>query len=226
MAKKLSQLLPEEIEILDGSGLLHHKPIILPKPEYVVSGNDYFDWPIATKVDDTIVPDYPKATNNVLSVVAWVRADSRSRWASIAKNWAPDKEGQFHFGLLHDQGGLEIQISDALGGQVQVVDPDLLPLGEWQHVAFVADGAFLRLYRNGSEVGRKPYSGLAKPTIKALGIGAKRAGTTGEKARGPSGFWDGRIDELAIFNHALDGESIRRLSETENEHGMVAAKRR
>jgi hypothetical protein len=55
MAKKLSQLLPEEIEILDGSGLLHHKPIILPKSEFVVSGNDYFDWPIATKVDDTIV---------------------------------------------------------------------------------------------------------------------------------------------------------------------------
>ena len=43
MAKKLSQLLPEEIELLDGSGLLHHKPVILPKPEYVVSGNDYFD---------------------------------------------------------------------------------------------------------------------------------------------------------------------------------------
>lgn len=55
MAKKLSQLLPEEIEILDSSGLLHHKPIILPKSEYVVSGNDYFDWPIATKVADTIV---------------------------------------------------------------------------------------------------------------------------------------------------------------------------
>ncbi len=55
MARKLSQLSPEEIEILDGSGLLHHKPIILPKSEYIVSGNDYFDWPIATKVEDTIV---------------------------------------------------------------------------------------------------------------------------------------------------------------------------
>ena len=169
-----------------------------------------------------IVPDYPKATNHVLSVVAWVRADSRSRWASIAKNWAPDKEGQFHFGLLHDQGGLEVQISQPDGRSVQAMDPESFPLGEWQHVAFVADGAQLRLYRNGMQVGSAPYSGLAPPDLKPLGIGAKPAGVDQKRVRGPSEFWHGRIDELAIFNHAIDAKTIRQLFETEFRDGALA----
>ena len=163
-----------------------------------------------------IVPDYPKATNDVLSVVAWVWADSRSRWASIAKNWAPGKEGQFHFGLLHDQGGLEVQISQPDGRSVQAMDPESFPLGEWQHVAFVADGAQLRLYRNGMQVGSAPYSGLAQPDLKPLGIGAKPAGVDQKRVLGPSEFWHGRIDELAIFNHAIDAKTIRQLFEMSN----------
>ena len=159
-----------------------------------------------------VVPDYPKATNNQLSVVAWVLAESRSRWATIAKNWAPGEVGQFHFGLLHDQGGLEVQVIGRDNEPVQVMESEPFPINEWQHVAFVADGESLRLYRNGVEVAKASSSGLATPTIKAMGIGAKLAGS-GENERGVSGFWHGRIDEFALFNHALDQETIRALYE-------------
>jgi hypothetical protein len=162
-----------------------------------------------------VVPDYPKATDNQLSVVAWVLAESRSRWASIAKNWAPGEVGQFHFGLLQDQGGLEVSIIGRDDEHVQIMESEPFPINEWQHVAFVADGAFLRLYRNGVEVARAPYSELATPTIQAMGIGAKLAGSDSENERGVSGFWHGRIDELALFNHALDQETIRALYDTE-----------
>jgi hypothetical protein len=162
-----------------------------------------------------VVPDYPKATNNQLSVVAWVLAESRSRWASIAKNWAPGEVGQFHFGLLHDQGGLEVQVIGRDNEPVQVMESEPFPINEWQHVAFVADGESLRLYRNGVEVAKASSSGLASPTIKAMGIGAKLAGSDGQNERAVSGFWHGRIDEFALFNHALDQETIRALYETE-----------
>jgi hypothetical protein len=56
---------------------------------------------------------------------------------------------------------------------------------------------------------------LASPTIKAMGIGAKLAGSDGQNERAVSGFWHGRIDEFALFNHALDQETIRALYETE-----------
>lgn len=39
---------------------------------------------------------------------------------------------------------------------------------------------------------------------KALGIGAKLRGKGNRKLEGSVGYWDGRIDELTIFNYRLD----------------------
>ena len=43
---------------------------------------------------------------------------------------------------------------------------------------------------------------------------AKPAGVDQKRVLGPSEFWHGRIDELAIFNHAIDAKTIRQLFET------------
>ncbi|MDA7640453.1 FecR domain-containing protein [Opitutaceae bacterium] len=157
-----------------------------------------------------MVEDYPKATEGKLSVVGWVYAESRPTWASIAKNWALEG-GQFHFGLKRYEGGLEVQIREADGGTVYVGEAEPLPLGEWQHVAFVADGEFVFLYRNGKEVAREPHDGLFDPKFPSLGIGRKLRGKGNREQEGTVGYWDGRIDELAIFNHALSAEDIKRL---------------
>ena len=92
-----------------------------------------------------VVPDYPKATNHQLSVSAWVRADSRPRWATIAKNWGEGKIGQFHFGLRNHSGELDLRILQTNGKGVRVNESQPFPIGSWQHVAFVADGITLRL---------------------------------------------------------------------------------
>ncbi len=162
-----------------------------------------------------VVPDYPKATNNQLSAVAWVRAESRPRWASIIKNWGEGEIGQFHFGLVDHSGELEILVRGPKRGGACVRDTELFPLGTWQHVAFVADGTHLHLYRNSREIGNIPHKPLATPTIKTLGIGAKPIGNHPKRPGAPADFWHGRIDELAIFNHALDSDTIRQLYETE-----------
>jgi hypothetical protein len=158
-----------------------------------------------------VVPNYPKAQDNQLSVVAWVKADSRPRWATVAKNWNGNEIGQFRLGLFHDQGGLEAQIREASGEVVQVKDSEPFALGEWQHVAMVADGQYLRLYRNGVEIDRKPYSTITAPTIQRLTIGARLLPDIKKQTISPGAFWDGRIDELAIFNHGLTQENIQRL---------------
>lgn len=173
-----------------------------------------------------VVPDYPKTTNSQLSVVAWVRAESRPRWASIAKNWGEGELGQFHFGLLDHSGELEIRIRGPKRGGTRVQDTRPFPIGSWQHVAFVADGETLRLYRNGKEVGNTSHRPIGPPTLKALAIGAKLIGNHPKYPGAPSDFWHGRIDELALFNHAIDGESIRELYETESARGQIAAKLR
>jgi hypothetical protein len=118
---------------------------------------------------------YPQTDGDQLSVVSWVMASSRPRWASIAKNWAgADDRGQFHFGLHFDSGELEAHIEDSSGEEITVKDSVPLPLHMWHHVAFVADGSMLRLYRNGREVDSAPYHRLHRDSrIKALAIGTK-----------------------------------------------------
>ena len=161
------------------------------------------------------VPNVPIATNNQLSVCAWVFAESRPRWASIAKNWAKDAGsnygGQFHFGLFQDQGDLEVHVHDAAGQEVWVREETPLPVNQWQFVAFTLDGATLRLYRNGREVDSAPCSGLSTFAPNVFGIGVKldRTGTLPE--RNTPGFWHGLIDELAVFHYALTPDRIEKL---------------
>lgn len=162
---------------------------------------------------------YPQAKRDTLSVSAWVYAHSRPRWASIAKNWAggDDHKGQFHFGLFQDSGELEAHIIDSSGKEIVVRDKVPLPLNTWHHVAFVADGAQLRLYRNGLEVGSQPYQNLHRDSkITALAIGTKlnEAGTEPEER--DFNMWDGRLDELAIFNHPLSVDDIIQLNDSAN----------
>jgi hypothetical protein len=158
--------------------------------------------------------EYPQAEGDELSVAAWVYARARPRWASIAKNWAGGSRdrGQFHFGLYDDVGELEAHMVNDHGNEVVVRDSVPLPLNTWHHVAFVADGKELRLYRNGREVGSRPFHALHRdPRIKALAIGTKLnlAGDAPEER--DFNMWDGRLDELAIFNHALTAEDVRQL---------------
>ena len=163
------------------------------------------------------VDQYPQATGDKLSVVAWVYAQSRPRWASIAKNWAggPEDRGQFHFGLHEDGGEVEAHIVDSSGAEISVRDKIPMPLNTWHHVAFVADGSQLRLYRNGIEVDSKSYRKLHRdPRIRALAIGTKlnRLGTAPEERN--FNMWDGNLDELAIFNNALSAGQILELCES------------
>jgi hypothetical protein len=160
--------------------------------------------------------EYPQTSGDEITVAGWVYAHSRPRWASIAKNWAGGvgDRGQFHFGLYEDSGELEAHVVDSSGKEIIVRDKGAFPLHTWYHVALVADGKMLRLYRDGVEVDARPYEKLHRDErIRALGIGTKLnlAGTAPEER--DFNMWDGRLDELAIFNHALSPDEIRTLSE-------------
>jgi hypothetical protein len=162
--------------------------------------------------------DYPKSQDDRLSVVAWVYAESRPIWASIAKNWQhgvePERRGQFHFGLHKLSGVLEAHVNDNDNVEQFALEAVPFPLDRWHHVAMVADGAVLRLYRNGKEVAATAYNGLnGNPAIKELAIGSKLGDDIMKPAVVNAGFWDGRIDHLAIFNGALTPDQIQKLYE-------------
>lgn len=161
--------------------------------------------------DYALIPFRPEMVGETMSAVAWVLAESRPRWASILKRWGQAGDNSFHFGLYLDDGDLEIHTAQADGRESLAREGRPLPTGRWQHVAFVVDRKVLRLYRNGEEVARADHPGLRPGSLRSIGVGAK-LNVTGD---GPDpldpGYWDGRLDEIAIYPRALDADEIRRL---------------
>jgi hypothetical protein len=159
------------------------------------------------------LPDYPKPTTN-MTVAGWVWASAAPTWASILKNWGGSLAGEFHFGLQDGEGDLSIYIQQASGSVVSTREGVPLPLGSWQHVAFVCDGALVRLYHNGIQVASVPYDGTLQsaPAMNCLGIGAKLDNACGGLAdTGSPGYWVGSMDDLGLWVRGLASVEIQAL---------------
>ena len=78
-----------------------------------------------------------------------------------------------------------------------------LPVGVWKHLVFVHDGAKDKIFIDGALVAEKNVAGTLNSTTKPLGIGYNPI---------DGGNWfDGAIDELAIYNYALSDSDISTL---------------
>jgi hypothetical protein len=79
----------------------------------------------------------------------------------------------------------------------------VLTSGTWIHVAAVYDGAQMRLYQDGVEVGNTSKTGNIDQNAVAVWIG-----------RNPDGKrpFDGRIDEVYIYDQALTAAEIQVLA--------------
>jgi hypothetical protein len=75
-----------------------------------------------------------------------------------------------------------------------------VPLNTWTHLAATHDGATLRLYVNGAQIGSRAVSGSLLTSTGALRIGGNAV--WGE-------FFQGRIDEVRIYNRALSPGEIQ-----------------
>ncbi len=111
-----------------------------------------------------------------------------------------------HFRLLFEYGEFKFQ---AHPNEVIARDQaDAIVPGQWQHVAAVYSGDSLKLYLNGqlyaeeSAGGSKIGSNVGSPQNVGLYIGTKAPGV-------PIGdWWDGLLDEIAVFDKALTQEEI------------------
>jgi len=154
------------------------------------------------------VANYPKPLTNI-SVAAWVWADARPNWASIAKNWGGGAAGQFHFGFTANDGDLSCYLGLSTGATPSQRELAPFPVGKWQHVAFTADGRTLKIYRNGAQVGSVAYfGGLVASPLSAVGIGVKLDDAGLAPDSGAPGYWQGKMDDLGIWNRALNTAEI------------------
>ena len=142
--------------------------------------------------------------------MAWVRAQTLPRNAVLVSDMSLSGDETFCFGLVGDHGHLGFTLANGKR-LLQIVDSSPLPLENWTHVAIVRTTEDLQLYRNGELVSSEPSNGFEARPHSRLSIGGIPTTSDAKKRHRRSGFWDGRIDELAFFGSALTSEQIENL---------------
>ena len=75
-------------------------------------------------------------------------------------------------------------------------------------MATTYDGAQLRIYIDGKPAGSEAITGRTCVSGQPLAVGAKNAPAKGLN----EAFWDGRLDEVRIYNRALSVTEIGQLA--------------
>ncbi len=149
--------------------------------------------------DILTIPSSPELEfSEAFTLEAWVRPqDSREFGAIITK------ETPGFYGYALESGGWAKGIPEGFispEGSVEksISGPEELPLNAWSHLAFTYDGEQMRLYVDGELAKTASTSGPQG------GEGALQIG--GSKLFG--GYFKGLIDEVRVYDGALDGEEI------------------
>ncbi|MFA6450142.1 MAG: glycoside hydrolase family 38 C-terminal domain-containing protein [bacterium] len=139
--------------------------------------------------------------DSAITVSSWIKPEDWNGNRRILQKGGEDNQ----YRLYNEVDKLAFDISG-----VGVVTGPLPSAGEWHHIAGTYDGAAIRLYVDGKQVGETAASGKMIATTDSLFIGAKSAGS----AKGD--FFKGVLDKITIWNYALSPSHIGKLANPES----------
>lgn len=143
------------------------------------------------------VVDAPWMDVSDLTVEAWVKIDTLNPSGGIVDRYGGGGAGVSGFILYAPSNKFSVVVRTAAGDK-QVLDPTTLSVGTTYHVVGTCDGTTLKLYVNNVLV-HSVASGPLVPGVAHLLIGRFDFGNV---------YTIGTIDEVAIYDHALDATRI------------------
>ena len=165
--------------------------------------NDYLTVPDNNALDLT--------TNYTLE--AWVKADGFNWLGGIISKY--NSNGSNGYVLRSNQ----VSPYTGLGFDGQETANGVLQLGVWHHIAAVKEGNSRKLYVDGTEVAlTSGYSHTVSANSDPLIIGKDFLYQTNSR------YWNGKIDEIRIWNIAKTQAQVQALKDNElvgNESGLV-----
>jgi hypothetical protein len=135
------------------------------------------------------------------TIAAWVNWDGGNAWQRIF-DFGNDTTHYLFLSPSSGSGTLRFAINNGSGEQM--VETSGLATGQWQHLAVTRNGNLCRLYRNGVVVASSAAVTLSpanfNPGVNYLG-----------KSQFPDPLFNGRMDELFLYNYALSDTEVGRL---------------
>jgi len=150
-----------------------------------------------------LVESPPPLQSGKFTLAAFVFLESRANNAVVATNIQNDA-GSFTL-ELNERGFIQATVRDEAGELRSASAEVLLPLRTWCHLVMTVDSDQLRLYNNGQLVASTLSASLADDEATSLWFGTDSSGLH---------LWDGRIDEVALFDKALSNAQITELYQT------------
>lgn len=157
------------------------------------------------------VPSSPVLDVNTYTLSAWVRYTGIENDQTLGRWEVLEKAGSYWMNVRTN--GL-IRVGGFYGGCSgpnvwQFFDSTrAIPVGRWKQVTSTYDGTWLRVYIDGRAAGAKQVSGRTCVSGEPLAVGAKNNPTKGLL----EAFWDGRMDDVRIYDRALSADEVRQLA--------------
>src|SRR5439155_13889590 len=138
---------------------------------------------------------------SAMTVEAWIYPRSAGgSYREILAKWEGGGQRSFVFDVGPD-GKVEFAVNSdgGLNNIASAFSLNPVPTNYWTHVAGVYDGATVKLYLNGAFQSSTPWTQGIFPGTAPLIIGATLSSGS---------FFDGLIDEAAVYNRALSTSEI------------------
>jgi hypothetical protein len=135
-----------------------------------------------------------------LTMMAWVNADDfgtpDARILSKSSGTASDDHVWMLSTIEGNHARFRLKTDDGGSTTTLVGTGDSLVAGNWHHIAATYDGATMRLYQDGNEVGSTVKTGAVSVDPAVTAYIAANPGSAGQ-------VFDGRIDDVKVFGRAL-----------------------
>jgi hypothetical protein len=141
---------------------------------------------------------------------AWVRYTGKENDQTLGRWEVLEKAGAYWMNVRTDG---HVRVGGFFGGCANANwkysdSTRVLPVDRWRHAATTYDGTWLRIYIDGRAAGARRVSGRTCVSGEPLAVGAKNNPTKGLL----EAFWDGRLDEVRIYDRALTATEIGQLA--------------
>ncbi|WP_457205520.1 LamG domain-containing protein [Nocardioides sp. P5_C9_2] len=156
------------------------------------------------------VPRSPVLDVNTYTLSAWVRYTGIQNDQTLGRWEVLEKAGAYWMNVRTN--GL-VRVGGFYGGCANASwkffdSTRALPVNVWKHVSATYDGARLRIYIDGRAAGVRQITGRTCVNTEPLAVGAKNNPAKGLL----EAFWDGRLDEVRIYDRALTATEIGQLA--------------